>query len=73
MRSSLDEALGVAAPIVAAVRDRGDEALVEWTERLDGPRPDGLRVSSGRIAEATVDDDVREALRAMILAVTRFS
>ena len=73
MRASLDEALGVAAPIVAAVRERGDAALLEWTERLDGPRPDGLRVPSGRIADATVDDDVLEALRAMILAVTRFS
>ena len=73
MRASLDEALGVAAPIVADVRERGDAALLEWTERLDGPRPDGLRVPSGRIADATVDDDVLEAIRAMILAVTRFS
>jgi histidinol dehydrogenase len=73
VRASLDEARGIAAPIVADVRARGDEALLEWTERLDGPRPDGLRVSAGRLADAAVDDDVLEALRAMILAVTRFS
>ena len=40
----LDEALETVAPIVADVRARGDEALLEWTERFDGPRPDGLRV-----------------------------
>ena len=42
MRSSLlDEAIAAVAPIVADVRDRGDAALREWTERWDGPRPDG--------------------------------
>jgi histidinol dehydrogenase len=69
----LDEALETVAPIVADVRSRGDEALVEWTERLDGPRPDGLRVSAEAIAEATVDDEVLVALRRMIDAVRAFS
>ena len=57
------------APIVADVRERGDAALLEWTERFDGPRPDGFRVPAERIAEASVDADVLEALRAMIAAV----
>ena len=44
----LDEALAIVAPIVADVRERGDAALLEWTERFDGPRPDGLRVDVDR-------------------------
>ena len=39
-RALVDDALATVAPIVADVRSRGDEALLEWTERLDGPRPD---------------------------------
>jgi len=70
---SLDDALETAAPIVADVRDRGDAALLEWTERFDGPRPSGFRVPAARIARASVDEDVLEALRAMIAAVQRFS
>ena len=73
MRSTFDDALEVVAPIVADVRARGDAALVEWTGRFDGPRPDGLRVPADRIAAASVEDDVLEALRAMIDAVRRFS
>ena len=70
---SFDDALETAAPIVADVRERGDAALLEWTERFDGPRPNGFRVPAARIAEASVDDDVLRALRAMIDAVQRFS
>ena len=70
---SLDGALETVMPIVADVRDRGDAALLEWTMRFDGPRPQGLRVSEDRIAAASVEDDVLEALRAMIDAVRRFS
>jgi histidinol dehydrogenase len=69
----LDDALETAAPIVADVRDRGDAALLEWTERFDGPRPDGFRVPAERIAGASTGDDVLEALRSMIDAVQRFS
>jgi histidinol dehydrogenase len=71
--AALDEALETVAPIVADVRSRGDEALLEWTERLDGPRPDGLRVSAEAIGEATVDQDVLRALRRMMDAVRAFS
>ena len=73
MRATLDAAIEVAAPIVADVRDRGDTALLDWTERLDGPRPDGFRVSADRIANAVVEGDVLEALRRMIRAVERFN
>jgi histidinol dehydrogenase len=72
-RDSQDDAFDVVAPIVADVRSRGDAALLEWTERFDGPRPDGPRVSADRIARAEVDDEVGDALERMIRAVTRFS
>ena len=71
--AELDDAIAAVAPIVADVRDRGDVALLEWTERFDGPRPDGLRVSAARIAAAVVDQDVLLALREMIRAVRTFS
>jgi len=73
VRATLDAAIEVATPIVADVRDRGDTALLEWTERFDGYRPDGFRVSADRIANAVVEGDVLEALRRMIRAVERFS
>ncbi len=74
MRAALlDDALATVAPIVGDVRERGDAALLEWTERLDGPRPDGLRVSREAIERAVVDDDVLAALRSMIGAVRSFS
>ncbi len=74
MRSAtLDDALATVAPIVADVRERGDAALIEWTERLDGDREDGIRVDAARIAAAEVADDVLEALRRMIAAVRVFN
>ncbi|MDH5333428.1 MAG: histidinol dehydrogenase, partial [Thermoleophilia bacterium] len=69
----LDEAIATVAPIVADVRTRGDAALLEWSERLDGPRPEGLRVSPERIAAAAVDDSVARALQRMIESVRRFN
>ena len=38
--------------IVEDVRDRGDEALLEYTERFDGIRPDPIRVSTEEIRRA---------------------
>ena len=71
--AGLDDAIAVVAPIVADVRDRGDVAVLEWTERFDGPRPDGFRVSQERIEAAVVSDEVLHALRAMIQAVRAFN
>jgi histidinol dehydrogenase len=69
----LDDAVTAVAPIVAEVRERGDAALLEWSERLDGPRAEGIRVSPERIAAARVDPDVLRALRRMIDAVRTFN
>jgi histidinol dehydrogenase len=71
--AGLDEALAVVSPIVADVRERGDAALLEWSERLDGPRSQRIRVARGELERAGVDADVLEALRRMIDAVRAFS
>jgi histidinol dehydrogenase len=70
---TLDAAIATVAPIVADVRERGDAAVHEWTERFDGPRPSGFRVSADRIAAAQVEADVLEAVRSMIAAVRSFN
>jgi histidinol dehydrogenase len=69
----LDDAIAAVTPIIADVRDRGDAALLEWTECFDGPRPDGFRVLTAAIEAARVDDDVLQALRRMIAAVRMFT
>ena len=71
--AALDETLAAVAPIVADVRERGDVALMQWTERFDGPRPDGIRVDAERIGGASIALDELEALRRMIQAVRAFS
>jgi histidinol dehydrogenase len=50
--------------ILADVRQRGDRAIVEWTERIDGLRLESLAVSREAIDAAyeAVPDDLREAL-----------
>ena len=71
--ATLDAAIATVAPIVADVRERGDAAVREWTERFDGARPDGFCVSAERIAAAQVEPDVLAALRSMIDAVRSFN
>jgi histidinol dehydrogenase len=70
---ALDDALVAIAPIVADVRERGDAAVREWTDRLDGERAFGPRVDPEHIAAARVEDDVLEAIRRMITAVRAFN
>ena len=50
--------------ILDAVRDRGDEAVLEYTERFDGRRPQSLVLDSDawRAEARTVDPAVRQAL-----------
>ncbi len=65
-RAALDveAALDTVRPIVADVRDRGEAAVFEWSERLDGVRPPALRVPADVIAaaEAALDPVVKDAL-----------
>ncbi len=68
----LDDALPRAAEIVADVRARGDAALLEWSERLDGGRP-AIRVPHDAITAATLDAASAEALRRLAAAVYQFN
>lgn len=51
-------------PILADVRSRGADAVLDWSERLDGVRPASLRVPAELLARAldALDPAVREAL-----------
>jgi histidinol dehydrogenase len=72
----IDELTERVRPIIQAVRERGDEALVEFTERFDRVQlsPDRLRVSHEEIEEAhqLLDSSVREAIEHAILNVRTF-
>jgi histidinol dehydrogenase len=65
-RATLDveAALAVVGPIVEAVRDRGQDAVIELTEQFDGVRLDALRVPPEALTEALdrLDPAVRAAL-----------
>ncbi|GHG21813.1 histidinol dehydrogenase [Deinococcus indicus] len=58
--------------IVADVRERGDDALRDWTERLDGARPDALAVSADDLNAASVPDDLHAAILTAITRVRAF-
>ena len=53
------------AAILASVREKGDEALREWTLRLEGFEPGSLRIDPGEIRSLAkrVDPELREILR----------
>ncbi|MDP6215295.1 MAG: histidinol dehydrogenase, partial [Acidimicrobiales bacterium] len=61
----------VVRSIIAAVRDRGDEALAEFTERFDGASPPSPRIGRPEMQEALqrVGVDVSEALLASAEAI----
>ncbi len=54
-RSAEEDVDGVVADILAAVRERGDAALIEFTERFDHLvlKPETLRIGGAEIAAAT--------------------
>ena len=57
-------ALDTVRPIVADVRERGEAAVLDWGERLDGVRPPSLRVPADvlRAALGGLDAQVRAGL-----------
>lgn len=65
----------IVAELIADVRARGAEALLEQSERLDGVRPPHLRVPAEHIADAVRDLDpaIRRALEEAIDRVRRAS
>lgn len=64
-----------AASLIAAVRERGDEALLQQAERFDGVRPKAIRVDPDAIAAAVagLDPAVRAAIDESIERVRRAS
>jgi histidinol dehydrogenase len=68
-RVELADAIPQAAEIVADVRERGDEAVLEWTERFDGARPASLRVPAAEIEAAEAEPRFLEAVRRLADAV----
>ena len=60
--------------IIADVRERGDAALRELTERFDGATPASLTVAPGEIAEAAARTpaEVRDALAAAVANVEAY-
>src|SRR6266516_4806143 len=72
----IDELTEHVRPIIQAVRDRGDEALIELTARFDRVQlsPDQLRVSHDEIEQAhrLLDPAVREAIEHAIRNVRTF-
>ncbi len=60
--------------IVADIRERGDEALLEYTERFDGVRPDPIRVPIEEILEArdTLSPEIEESFQVAIENVRFF-
>jgi histidinol dehydrogenase len=69
---ALEEILPRVAEIVADVRARGDAALLDWSERLDGERPGALRVPGDELEAARLDDRSLHAIRALAGAVEAF-
>jgi histidinol dehydrogenase len=68
-RIELADAIPQAAEIVADVRERGDEAVLEWTERFEGARPASLRVPPAEIENAEAEPRFLEAVRRLAAAV----
>jgi histidinol dehydrogenase len=71
-RIEVADAIPRAAEIVADVRERGDQALLDWSERLDGERPAALRVPVAEIAAAEVEPAFLAAVRRLADAVRAF-
>ncbi|MBQ5927777.1 MAG: histidinol dehydrogenase, partial [Oscillibacter sp.] len=60
--------------VISAVRERGDEALKEYTKRFDGVELDTLQVTEGEIASAweQVEEDFRVTLQMAADNIRRF-
>lgn len=66
--------LGAVRAILAEVRERGDDALLDLTERFDGVRPASLRVPAADLdaARRAIDPELRSALEAAAEGIRDF-
>ncbi len=73
-KRSFDEFIEKVRPIVNAVRERGDEALLEFTERFDGVKLESIEVSEDEVDRAyeLVGDDIIDALEVARENIERF-
>jgi histidinol dehydrogenase len=64
----------IARSIVEGVREGGDRALLDYTERFDGVRPENVRVPAAEIEEArdTLSNEIRESFLYAIENVRAF-
>lgn len=55
----------IVSEVIADVRQRGDEALLELTEKFDKVRPDAIRVTGDEInaADSRLSDNMKQALQ----------
>ena len=68
------EARGRVETILAAVRDRGDAAIADFTERFDGFRPEPMAVSTEALEQAwtSLPTNLRDALELAHRRITDF-
>ena len=69
--TDVSAASAVAAQLISDVRERGEEALIEQAERLDGVRPERIRIHADEVNRAVrlLDPLVRDALEIAIARV----
>src|SRR4051812_11018947 len=74
-RIDVAAATQTAAELIADVRERGEAAILDQAERLDGVRPDVVRVDPATITGAveTLDPPVRAAIEEAISRVRKTS
>ncbi len=65
------EAFAKVRPILEAVRQRGDEAVLSYTRQFDGTAPDPQVLDPRRI-EVTLDPDTRKAIDTALENIQRF-
>ncbi|MBE2899420.1 histidinol dehydrogenase [Methanothermobacter thermautotrophicus] len=73
-RLDVDEVIGPVADIISMVREGGDGALRELTQKFDGVTVDNFRVSQEEIDEAheNLDQGVKEALMEAAMNIEEF-
>ena len=73
-KATFGEALSVeqvVERILKSVREHGDDALREWSSRLEGVVLDAIEVSAQELEEATVEPLLQQALELAIARPTR--
>ncbi|MCI0540914.1 MAG: histidinol dehydrogenase, partial [Verrucomicrobiales bacterium] len=74
-RQRLEKAEGVVAPILEAVRKRGDHALLRYARKFDALAADSVRVPPGelRLAAAGLSPELRKALKTASARIAGFA